>query len=319
MYWLVSRSGLGNRMRSIVTYLAAARYMGCHLSVFWTGAYEGENNAVVLFGDLFELPAAPDLHVMSCIGESAGACYAIEPGLRNMPRNAAHTFHIHPQTHRIFPLLGPLALQIFRPLPPIRARIEALLAKLGPSFTALHLRRTDKNTDYADDAALAAWTMAFPGEKVYAAVDNALSLANLKAALEPGRVVAQENFVVVMAGPEKRKSKTSTRHTTLADAIVDMWTASYAAHFHGTRTSSYSVLIQIMRTARDPAGAPGVDAWADNCADTPDYPRLSPQPPWLLEPAAWPTALTYSTVTQASKVEGEHCRKYAKKIKQPPQ
>ena len=317
MHWLIMRAGLGNRMRAMVSYLAAARYMGCHLTVLWYGAREG--NSSVLFGDLFELPAAPDLHVASCIVDSGG-CDAIAPGVQGMPDDAPNTYHIHPQTHRIFPLLGPLVLQIFRPLPRILARVEELLTMLGPSFTALHIRRTDKNGGYVHDAAYAAWTKSFPDEKVFAAVDNALSLSNVKGALDPGRVVAQENFVKVITRAAKYKQGTSERHTTLADAIVDMWTASFAAHFHGTRASSFSVLIQLMRTARNPIGALGVDAWDDNCADTDDYPRLSPPPPWITDPAAWPTALSFSTVTQAFKLDGEKCRKYAKKkIKQPPQ
>ena len=315
MHFLSTRAGLGNRMRSVVSYLAVARFLGCHLTVYWSGM-EGWNNSAVLFGDLFELPAAPDLHIIAPQDTRTR---------KRMPDDTPTTYHIHPQTRPIFPLLGPLALRIFRPLPPILARIEALLGKLGPAFTALHIRRTDKNSDYAQDAALAAWTRRHPDSKVFVAADNAISLANVRGALPEGMVVAQDSFGIIEDKVAKRKQKRG-RHTTLADAVVDMWTASFAAHFRGTITSSYSVLVQQLRTGRDPTGEIGVDAWVSNCADTADYPRVRPPPFWSAPreeggagaaAAQWPTDLTFTNVTAAWKVAGdEMCDKYRKVTKQ---
>ena len=316
MHWVFVRAGLGNRMRAIVSYLAAARYMGCRLTVFWQGTAQGISGA--LFSDLFELPAAPDLDIISFVNDSATCDTPVSPELQAVLKAAPRTYHIHPQTHRIFPLLGPLILQIFRPLPRILLQIEKLLDKLGPSFTALHIRRTDKNTGYAQDATVAAWTRSFEREKVFVAADNALSLSNVMKALGLDRVVAQESFVKVLVAAGTHKSRSSERHTTMAVAVIDMWTASFAAHFRGTRESSYSVVIQLLRTARNPDGAAGIDVWAPNCADTNAYPRLSPLPPWLSEPAAWPTAFTFSRLADnASKLEVDKCLKYAKRVKQP--
>jgi hypothetical protein len=91
------------------------------------------------------------------------------------------------------------------------------------------------------------WSKQVSTDPVFVAADNPKSIARFRELL-PGRtVVAGDRF---LDGPSFRK-------TSLADAVVDMWVASYSSWFKGTYASSFSALIEALRLARK-AGRPGV-------------------------------------------------------------
>ena len=79
-----------------------------------------------------------------------------------------------------------------------------------------------------------------------AVADNPSSLDTMKLGL-PGKVVSAATF-------SEKKAVGHTRLTPVDDAVVDMWTASFAAEFKGTAHSSYTNQIAAFRKAR--GGAP---------------------------------------------------------------
>jgi len=206
--------GLCNRLRVIGSRMVAARAAAQTLTVWWPI----HPACPALFSDLFEKPPA-DLIIRD--GEVAPpaietTCYVL-PGIASA-------------------LWGPVILAALRPLPIIQNRIDTLLAELGTEFTAVHIRRTDHNIRYAEDACYAVFAAAAEKGKVFAAADNPRSIATLKRSLGD-RLIYGGEFAVV-----------GIRLTAVADAVVDLWVAGRAARFKGTYWSSFSEWIEMMRT-----------------------------------------------------------------------
>jgi hypothetical protein len=173
---------------------------------------------------------------------------------------------MHKVVAPIFDMLGPLTLSVLHPAPYIRERIDALLALLGSNFTAVHIRRTDKNGAYASDTRWTNWAKGFP-EKVFAAVDNPKSYQTFKEQLgdrlvASGRFTQELDEAIVRAGKKILRHQ-STRMTTVPDAVVDMWVVSYSGRFCGSSDSTFSRQIEQLRAARRPlnGNTPGHDIY----------------------------------------------------------
>lgn len=216
--------GLCNRLRVIGSRLVAARAAGVALTVWWIP----HPACPALFGDLFEMPTATtDLIVRD--GEIGG------PSVETTCSVLAGADEA---------VWGPVVLEVLKPLPAIQARIDALLGLLGSPFVAVHIRRTDHNARYEEDALFMEFAKAAMGAgKVYVSADNPRSIATMKRTLGD-RVVYGGTFAQV-----------GIRLTAVADAVVDLWVSSRAAEFKGTYYSSFSEWIDMMRRGRGlPAG-----------------------------------------------------------------
>jgi hypothetical protein len=214
--------GLCNRLRVIVSYLLVARARREQLVVYWMP----HAACPALFGDLFERPVATDLVIK-------------EPALAPPQAKAPVTCYRHPDAppEKEWP---PVVMEVLVPLPAIRERIDTLLSALGPTFTALHIRRTDHNSNYDKDVDYV--TFAGTEGKIFAATDNIQSMVTLRRALGD-RLVYGGKFTVV-----------GIRMTSVADAVVDLWTSARSSRFKGTYYSSFSDWIEMMRGG---SGEPG--------------------------------------------------------------
>lgn len=208
--------GLCNRLRVIGSRLRAARDAGKTLSVWWWSTAD----CPVAFRDLFCEPPA-DLIVY----ENTQAPKGIEVTCSTDPSIPVEAW-------------APTALMAFTPLPAIQERIDAIRARLGSEFVAVHIRRTDHNARYDEDAAYAAFAASYPGLSVYCAADNPRSIVTLKKALGD-RLHYNGAF-----------TKSGIRLTTIQDAVVDLWVSSTAQQFRGTYWSSFSDWIEMMRRLR---------------------------------------------------------------------
>lgn len=132
-------------------------------------------------------------------------------------------------------------LTLFHPLPHIQAKIDAVKAELGHSYIAVHLRRTDLlkahqsgaswvGSDF-DDMKAVGWAKPYD-LPIYVASDNEVSLNTMKEHLGD-RVFSHSTY----SNPD------TLRHTSVEDAVVDLWVCFDALHFRGTNSSSFSVLI----------------------------------------------------------------------------
>ena len=207
--------GLCNRLRVIGSRLVAARAAGVALTVWWIP----HPACPALFRDVFETPAASDLIVRD--GEMGGN--GVETTCSVLAGADEDVW-------------GPVILTALRPLPAIQGRIDSLLGLLGPSFVAVHIRRTDHNSRYEEDATYLEFAKRAMGEgKVYISADNPRSIATLKRDLGD-RLVYGGNF-----------ARAGIRLTTVADAVTDLWVSARAAQFKGTYYSSFSEWIDMMR------------------------------------------------------------------------
>lgn len=217
---VVPIGGLCNRLRVIGSRLAAARAAGKTLTAWWIVG----RDCPARFRDLFQDPPA-DL----IIHENVAPPLQVEKTCSVLSGSKQDEW-------------APTALDAMRPLPMIQARIDALLKRLGPEFSAVHIRRTDHNTRYEEDEVYATFA-AITTYPCFCAADNPTSIATLK------RTLGDQ---LVYGGAFKM---TGIRMTELADAVVDLWVASYAVRFRGTYWSSFSEWIDMMRRYRGlPAG-----------------------------------------------------------------
>jgi hypothetical protein len=222
--------GIARRLRVLLSYLAVARLESRRLTVVWLS----EPDCPATFAELFEpLPTnvAADVNIL------ADAAHA--------PANAPL---VHGVAHPAFngaALLGPMLLRLIKPRPELAAAISGLLQRLGPSFSAAHLRRTDLPAAAgaagdAMDVAVAAWACN-DTQPLFVATDHPRSLNAIRRLLPPGQVVSRGVFPHMGS---------ALRKTSIADAVVDMWVASHASRFVGTPTSSFSEAVEAMRLAR---------------------------------------------------------------------
>ena len=219
--------GIGNRLRVLVSYMAVAWRSGCSVTIYWPRDYSSAS----LFGELF-LPI-PGVTVLDT----------------RAPDGVNRTYSVHREFRAS---IHTLIVRYIRPIPELVDRINAFREELGENYAAVHIRRTDLNTNYGDDSRFVSWAKRFG--KVYVATDNPVSLAAMRRGL-PGRVVAIGNFINLKTFDHTKPkdyfkfytTDLTKRKTLVTDAVVDMWTASFAAHFMGTSRSSYSGQINGMK------------------------------------------------------------------------
>ena len=243
-----SNNGLSNRLRVILSYLQHARDQRRPLHYFWIPSAHCNQK----FEDLFKDPPE-DLQVFDAIPIDVPPQSTIE---------TEDTYDNQPLawfTH--------LLLTVLHPRPRLQARIDELLLLLrrnsstqcalplcennaSGTFTSVHLRRTDLNADYSQDARVADWALsgskALPGEPIFVAADNALSLGIFKS-----WVSAHDKERRVVTSGSRYGHFSALRLTSIEDAVVDLWVSSFSRRFRGTWDSSFSNFIESMRVARN--------------------------------------------------------------------
>jgi hypothetical protein len=154
--------GLANRLRVITSYLVHARETGRRLIVQWRKSVNFES-CPVDFSELFQTTSLPqDVEVdlsfsgkPNYVGTSPYGKKLVEGPRRD----------------------GPLLLATLVPRPHLVLRINDLLHQLGcGSFLAIHVRRTDLNSNYAADGEFVKWANEQPSLPVFLATDNPRSL-----------------------------------------------------------------------------------------------------------------------------------------------
>jgi hypothetical protein len=232
-----AKGGLTSRLRVVLSYLAIARRDRRRLVVHWVP----DAACRARFSDLFE-PIGPDIDFV----------YS-----RPRPSVVVTDFtHIELKTRSTHGPLGAMALALLRPVPSLLKQVDRLRRELGSGYLALHIRRTDKSSDYASDAGFAQWASerlkreGTQGTRMYVLTDNPRSLGTVHKALPSHAVVAQRGIFDAERVAAAASRDPRTRLTSVGAAVIDMWVASYAAEFKGTPRSSFSAMIESLRRAR---------------------------------------------------------------------
>jgi hypothetical protein len=221
--------GLCNRLRVVLSYAQVARQHGRPLLVWWplNNVCDGR------FDEAFE----PLDGVRFC---------DTPPGYVGFCPNS-HDFH--PEVKAYGEAACTACYGLLRPLPAVAARVAANVAELrapphaDAGFVALHIRRTDHWGSTATDDDYMAFVGRHARHAVFLATDNATT---------QGKFIDHPTY-----GPRVRACKrivadtTKLRQTSLADAAVDVFTATEAdGPFQGTYSSSFSDTIHRLRRLR---------------------------------------------------------------------
>ena len=243
--------GLCNQLRALLSYRSESLSQGKMLVLHW----QRTAACTAKYCELFE-PMEGCLVV-----DDASDFDHIHPQLAKLPPQ------IFPSEYGLHPsVLGTEAeTQMWRalkPLPALRARIADKLSALGPSFVAVHVRRTDhmkeagqmelarKSGGLTTDDSFVDFLErhAAPSDHIYVATDNALSQRALQK-----RFGEQIKALTPIAPPPKNEAERAAylesvhRHTTVQDAVVDIFTCASARVFKGTYYSSFSDAIMRLR------------------------------------------------------------------------
>ncbi len=214
-----AEGGLANRLRAVFSRFDPVAGLDVIWDRYWDAAYGH-------FLDVFE-PIEGLSFVLNSGQTVERSCEAEDIG--------------HTRWHEHYRLL--------RPLPEYQRRIDDVLGKLGVTFDAVHVRRTDHVSHVAQwnaftpDAFFLEWVSARNGP-LFLATDNA-ETRGLFASTFPNRIRWQGDME-----PGPAIVHTGRRFNSLGDAVVDLFVATQARDFLGTPLSSFSDLIQTMRELR---------------------------------------------------------------------
>ena len=231
--------GLANKLRVLLSYRLVAMDEGRPLVCLW----KRSEHCRARFGDLFE--ALDGVAVLESEGDESDVQPALGRwGVEPPPTGGANvsgSIHVHPSiagTDREASMYLPL-----KPRPALQAAIAATIASCGGAgaYVSVHLRRTD----WADlfgvstpDEEFTRFVARTPPQRpCYVATDNAATQRLLLDALGArGRSYAPVD-----------EAPTDLRHTSVFHAAVDLYTAAAAATFKGSRGSSFSEAIWMLR------------------------------------------------------------------------
>ena len=240
--------GLCNQLRVLLSYRAIAVTKGRLLVLHWqrTAACNGR------FSDLF-VPVDGAIVV-----DEPSQLELICPGLSKLPSNAIpSTCFIHPGVFAT--PLETAMWKVLQPQPALRDAIDSKLRELGPSFVAVHIRRTDHLTQGGQRELMrqsGEWVHdedferfledRHPDAAIYLATDNQATQERFGAKYG-GRIKA---LTPICPPPREYVDETCVhRHTSINDAVVDIFVCAASQAFKGTYYSSFSDAIQRLRLA----------------------------------------------------------------------
>ncbi|KAL1500192.1 hypothetical protein AB1Y20_012861 [Prymnesium parvum] len=234
-------AGLCNKLRVCLSYRAIAAAAGRRLVVLWRLSHHCAARFPDLLAPLDGVDVVHDAEELQRL--HAAASFA----LRLAPQLSGACTECHPS------LRGTAAeRQMFlalSPLPHIQQRIDALRRRLGAPFVAVHVRRTDhakcfgvQCSDEQFAAFLERCVAQVEGCRIFLATDNAETQQEFL------RRYGERVYV-----SEPISHAHALRQTSVATALVDLYTCAAACRFKGTPRSSFSDTILQLRQAKGTA------------------------------------------------------------------
>lgn len=207
--------GLCNRLRAILSY----RNVCGPITVAWRPDGQVAHER---FSDAF--------------GHLAGVEF-----IDNVPSGVVSTYEPHPDApagwEKDYLQLRPVVM------PPV----------IPGKYAAVHMRRTDAVAyqtacgAYENDAAFEVWCAARPESKIFIATDNGTTQQHMQDAVLG--MLKQPQFHSYMAS-HKQENQAEVRNTSLLHAVWDIYTCARAEAFKGSGASSFTHLINLLRSMR---------------------------------------------------------------------
>ena len=248
-----AKGGLCNKLRVVLSYREAAVVDGGHqLVVVWVVNDECPARYCDLFepldGVLFLDSDDPQLEEkLIALGSPHGS--TMKRDMRTHPAIAAleneNEKWLSDREAAMFLSLVPIAS--------IQAEIAAMVRQCGDGFAAVHVRRTDH---------VALWGISTPDDEFYTFVDKALQYKSKGSHGGACVFVATDNAETQSLYAQRygtsrvhalhpiEMSPTALRHTSVRDAVIDLYVCASSRVFKGTRGSSFSDAIWLIRKAR---------------------------------------------------------------------
>jgi hypothetical protein len=206
--------GLCNYLRVIFSYYAYAKSINSELTVIWLVTHECNGK----FSDYFE--SIPNTNIV----------YEVPPKVQLDYKGAyPHNDNYNYDDLKLLPHMKSI----------IKLRVEAL----ENNYIAVHIRRTDhvelakRENCYTDDDTFITFLDKFKSNKnIYIATDN-----------ESTYETFQQKYPALVKFKYHNTVSDSLRHTSLQDAIIDLFMCALSSDFRGSGWSSFSFIIRQLR------------------------------------------------------------------------
>jgi hypothetical protein len=230
-YVIAPDGGLCNRIRVLLSWLKKARADGQQLVVYWPITVHCNGSFIRCFESI------PGVHVLQ---------REPEPGRR--------------LDYRGWDACGPLEISALRPSQTIKERIELIRATLGSEYDAVHIRRTDlpaeRDGNYIPDSEFEQFIADAADAPVYLATDNAATQRHFLETFSPAKIRIATKIT---------DRDGSLRQTPLDIAVIDLFMCAGATYFKGTVGSSFTEMIETMRSHSSSSS----ESWASASIDEP--------------------------------------------------
>lgn len=236
--------GLANRMRAIASGITYARATCCPLMVVWCCNWEIKAR----FSDIFEMPpelrgrifyVSPARYAVHYEIPRLRNCYVTRLTCRRFTQTVNDTLPTLPHgallraCNAFYPFEADLYRSLFRPLPHLRKRIDAIVAQLGQHSVGVHIRRTDNaesikwSTDTLFEEAMAQCLDEQPDTRFYLATDSEDVKRRFAARFG--------NHVLFNPAPARRNTLRG-----IEDAVVELFVLASTQRILGSHYSSFS-------------------------------------------------------------------------------
>ena len=206
--------GLCNYLRVIFSYYEYAKSIDSELTVIWNITEECNG----YFLDFFE--PIPNITFLT-----------------TMPLNA----NIYYKGYSVHPNFSP-NYNYLKLLPFMKELVISRQNLIGNNYISLHIRRTDhinlaiKNNNYTTDDTFINFIDKYENKNIYIATDNEETYNNYK-----------QKYKNKIKIEYHKTNSNSLRHTSLQDAILDIYMCVFSEHFMGSGWSSFSGVIIKLR------------------------------------------------------------------------
>jgi len=240
----VSRYGLCNRLRALAAMQAIAEIHQAELKMLWEPGITCPAHFHELFEPVCESVSTREIEL---IKEREGTKVVAGNAAGNRPESYAsgEAFQASWRRH----------VRELLPLPEIQQKIDAYQASTWNDYmVGVHVRRTDAVGDrgrrlgltFSDEPIIAAMRELVdrePRTKFLFATDNQETLSTFETEFGERIQCYPKAFERFDPGKHKRYGSSSTvghRHTSVRDAVIDLWLLSRTRQVIGTKASSFS-------------------------------------------------------------------------------